>query len=134
MKGPAKTFSANYPRSPAFARFAARLYIGKAKNLRQRLASYRVANLERFPRRLLRLLNQITRIAHDVGASESAASSREELLSCVLSPKFNRAGKVWPRKLLHEDDILIYNRTVPKIERTCSNQTAATKITLIGGD
>jgi excinuclease UvrABC nuclease subunit len=110
------------------------LYIGKAKNLRQRLASYRVANPERFPRRLIRLLNQITRIEFDVCANERAVRHREELLICVLAPKFNRAGKVWPRKLLHEDDVFTYNRTVPKIERTCANQTAATKITLIGGD
>lgn len=94
------------------------LYVGKAKNLRKRLSSYRVANPERYSRRLIRLLNQVVRIEYDVCASEHVARHREELLICVLSPKFNRAGKVWVRKLLHEDDILIYNRTVPKSEHS----------------
>jgi hypothetical protein len=110
------------------------LYVGKAKNLRQRLSSYRVANPERFSRRLIRLLNQVTRIEYDVCADERVARRREELLICVLSPKFNRAGKVWPRKLLHDDDVLIYNRTVPDFERVRLNPNAATKLTLIGGD
>jgi excinuclease UvrABC nuclease subunit len=35
------------------------LYVGKAKNLRKRLASYRVANPERLPRRHLRLLRAV---------------------------------------------------------------------------
>ncbi len=71
------------------------LYVGKAKNLRQRLASYRVANPERLPRRVIRLLYQVTRIEIDLCASEAAAQAREELLICVLGPKFNRAGKPW---------------------------------------
>ena len=73
------------------------LYVGKANNLRKRLASHRVANPERLPRRLIRLLNQATRIEFDVCASESSARFREEELICALMPKFNRAGKVWPR-------------------------------------
>ena len=73
------------------------LYVGKAKNLRKRLASYRVANPERLPRRLIRLLNQTTRIEFDVCASETRACLREEELICALLPKFNRAGKVWPK-------------------------------------
>jgi len=72
------------------------LYVGKARNLRQRLATYRVANPERLPRRLVRLLFQVRRIEWDVCATESAAKAREEALICVLNPKFNRAGKVWP--------------------------------------
>lgn len=73
------------------------LYVGKAKNLRKRLASYRVANPERLPRRLIRLLNQTKRIEFDICASEMHASFREEELICALMPKFNRAGKVWPK-------------------------------------
>ncbi len=38
------------------------LYVGKARNLRKRLCSYRVANPERFPRRMIRLLHRVTRI------------------------------------------------------------------------
>lgn len=78
------------------ARESGVLYVGKAKNLRKRLASYRVANPERFPRRVIRLLNQTARIEFDLCASEPAASHREEELICALNPKFNRAGKVWP--------------------------------------
>lgn len=72
------------------------LYVGRAKNLRRRLTSYRVANPERLPRRLVRLLHRVTRIEFDECASEAAARAREELLICVLAPRFNRAGKVWP--------------------------------------
>jgi excinuclease ABC subunit C len=73
------------------------LYVGKAKNLRKRLASYRVANPERLSRRLIRLLNQTTRIEFDVCNNEAHASHREEELIGALLPKFNRAGKVWPQ-------------------------------------
>ena len=73
------------------------LYVGKAKNLRKRLASYRVANPERFPRRIIRLLHRVTRIEWDECADDSAARFREELLIAVLQPKFNTAGKTFPR-------------------------------------
>jgi excinuclease UvrABC nuclease subunit len=73
------------------------LYIGKAKNLRKRLNSYRVSNPERMPRRIIRLLNQATRIEFDVCVSENAAIFREEELISALNPKFNRAGVVWPK-------------------------------------
>jgi excinuclease ABC subunit C len=71
------------------------LYVGRAKNLRKRLSSYRVANPERLSRRLMRLLHRVQRIEFDVCADERAAERREEMLICVLSPQFNRAGKVW---------------------------------------
>ena len=73
------------------------LYVGKAKNLRKRLASYRVANPERFPRRIIRLLHQVTRIEWDECASETAAGDRERALIVLLMPRFNLAGKVWSR-------------------------------------
>lgn len=73
------------------------LYVGKAVNLRRRLGSWRVANPERLPRRLIRLLHRVTRIEFDVCASAAAADRREEALICALLPPFNRAGKVWPR-------------------------------------
>jgi DNA polymerase III subunit epsilon len=73
------------------------LYVGSAKNLKKRLAAYRVSNPERFPRRIIRLLNEVRRIEFDVCASEATARHREEELICTLLPKFNRAGKVWPR-------------------------------------
>jgi len=74
------------------------LYVGSAKNLRRRLASYRVANPERLSRRLLRLLHRVRRVEFDECADEPSARAREELLICVLGPPFNRAGRVWPRK------------------------------------
>lgn len=72
------------------------LYVGKALNLRRRLSSYRVANPERLPRRIIRLLHQVTRIEFDECADERAALYREEMIIAVLAPRFNRAGKVWP--------------------------------------
>jgi predicted GIY-YIG superfamily endonuclease len=72
------------------------LYVGKARNLRKRLAAYRVANPERMSRRMIRLLNQTRRIEWDECRDEQTAGYREELLICVLAPKFNSVGKVWP--------------------------------------
>ena len=72
------------------------LYVGKARNLRKRLSSYRVANPERFPRRTIRLLHRVTRIEWDACPSEAAARHREEELICALMPRFNAAGKAWP--------------------------------------
>ena len=71
------------------------VYVGKAKNLRQRLRSYRVANTARVPRRHMRLLREVVRIDFDLCPNESAALSREAKLLRELRPKFNRAG-VWP--------------------------------------
>lgn len=73
------------------------LYVGKARNLRRRLSSYRVANPERLPRRTVRLLHCVTRIEFDVCPTIEVATEREALLICVLAPKYNRAGKVWER-------------------------------------
>jgi excinuclease UvrABC nuclease subunit len=75
------------------------LYVGKAKNLKKRIAAYRVANPERMPRRIRRLLMCVTRIEWDQCRDETAAGFREELLIAVLNPRFNAAGKVWPRKI-----------------------------------
>jgi predicted GIY-YIG superfamily endonuclease len=71
------------------------LYVGKAKNLRKRLASYRVANPERLPRRHLRLLRSVARIDFQECPDESAALARESELLLSLRPPFNRAG-TWP--------------------------------------
>jgi predicted GIY-YIG superfamily endonuclease len=71
------------------------LYIGKAKNLRHRLCSYRVANPERMARRTLRLLNLVNRIVWEECGDEAAALRREADLLLQIKPRFNRAG-VWP--------------------------------------
>ena len=57
---------------------------------------HRDANPERLPRRIIRLLHRVTRIEFDICPTEEAARNREELLICVLKPRFNGAGKVWP--------------------------------------
>ena len=56
------------------------LYVGKAKNLRKRLASYRVANPDRKPRRHLRLLRAVARVELQECPDESAALTRESEL------------------------------------------------------
>jgi hypothetical protein len=71
------------------------LYVGKAKNLRQRLGHYRVANPDRMGRRHLRLLRQVVRIELQECEDELAALAKEAELLRALKPKFNRAG-VWP--------------------------------------
>jgi hypothetical protein len=71
------------------------LYVGKAKNLRKRLACYRVANPDRMPRRHLRLLRAVARIETEQLPSEASALARESELLRSLRPRFNRAG-TWP--------------------------------------
>jgi len=68
------------------------LYVGKAKNLRKRLGSYRVANPERLSRRHLRLLRVVARIELQQCADESSALAKESELLRTIRPKFNRAG------------------------------------------
>jgi predicted GIY-YIG superfamily endonuclease len=77
------------------------LYVGKAKSLRRRLASYRVANPDRLPRRTLRLLGLVARIDWEECADERSAIERESQLLLALKPRFNRAG-VWrgPKKFV----------------------------------
>jgi excinuclease UvrABC nuclease subunit len=71
------------------------LYVGKAKSLRKRLSSYRVANPDRLPRRHLRLLRSVARIELQGCQDEPAALARESELLRELRPRFNRAG-TWP--------------------------------------
>jgi predicted GIY-YIG superfamily endonuclease len=71
------------------------IYVGKAKNLRKRLNSYRVANSDRMSRRHLRLLHAVARIELQECADEPAAIVKEAELLRALRPKFNRAG-TWP--------------------------------------
>lgn len=72
------------------------LYVGKARNLRQRLGSYRVANPDRLRPRHLRLLRAVARIDFEECEDEAAALATEARLLQSLRPKFNRAG-TWPR-------------------------------------
>lgn len=70
------------------------LYVGKAKSLRHRLGSYRVANPEGMARRTLRLLPLVQRIDWEECPDEISALRRESELLLALKPRFNRAG-VW---------------------------------------
>src|SRR5215472_15766281 len=65
------------------------LYVGKAKNLRKRLGSYRVANPDRMPRRHLRMLRAIARIDLEECKDERSALARESELLLKLRPRFN---------------------------------------------
>ena len=68
------------------------VYVGKAKNLRQRLQNYRAANPERMPRRHLRMVREVARINFGLCHNESAALEHEARLIRKLKPKFNRVG------------------------------------------
>lgn len=87
------------------------LYVGKAKSLRHRLNSYRVANPDRMGRRHLRLLRQVVRIDLLECVDELAALAREAELLRALKPKFNRAG-VWPAT----PRFLVWRWTGPTLE------------------
>ena len=71
------------------------LYVGKAKNLRKRLGSYRVANPDRLRKRHLKLLRAVARIDVQECADEESALTRESELLRTLRPRFNRVG-TWP--------------------------------------
>ena len=73
------------------------LYVGNAKDLKQRLNNYRIANPDRMPRRHLKMVNAVARIDFQFCRTESAALRHEKKLIRTLKPKFNRAG-VWPGK------------------------------------
>jgi predicted GIY-YIG superfamily endonuclease len=68
------------------------LYVGKAKNLRKRLGSYRVANPDRLRKRHLKLLRDVARIQLEECINERTALAREAELLLALRPRFNRAG------------------------------------------
>lgn len=68
------------------------LYVGKARNLRRRLGSYRSALPERLPRKLRRLLASVSRIHWDECRDEATAIERERELLLTLKPKFNTVG------------------------------------------
>ncbi len=65
------------------------LYVGKAKDLRARLLSYRRAKPHEVSRKVIRMLNLIARIEWDVCESEQAALLRENRLLRHHRPPFN---------------------------------------------
>jgi excinuclease UvrABC nuclease subunit len=71
------------------------IYVGKAKNLRQRIGSYRYAD-ERCSRKTARLVARIASIRWQECASEEAALLEENRLLRELRPRFNRMN-TWPK-------------------------------------
>src|SRR4026209_400075 len=65
------------------------IYVGKAKNLRQRIGSYRYAG-ERCSRKTARLVARVASIRWQQCASEEAALLEENRLLRELRPQFNR--------------------------------------------
>lgn len=68
------------------------LYVGKAKDLRARLRSYRNTSFERHSSKTRRLLKRVTEIQWDVLGSEEEALLRENEFLRSLKPKFNVVG------------------------------------------
>src|SRR5262245_2917975 len=70
------------------------IYVGKAKNLRQRLNSYR--HSARASRKTVRLVHTVRRIEWETCDSDEAAQLRENDLIRRYRPRFNRLG-TWPK-------------------------------------
>lgn len=68
------------------------LYIGKAKNLRERLSSYFRYNSE-LPKKLRRLLNNVASVEYEITNSELSALILESKLIKQNKPRFNSAIK-----------------------------------------
>jgi hypothetical protein len=69
------------------------IYVGKAKDLRARLNSYRRTHGQ--SRKTVRLIHQVRRIEWEACPSDIEARLRENHLIRTLRPRFNRAG-TWP--------------------------------------
>lgn len=68
------------------------LYVGKAKNLRQRLGSYRHVHPDRDSRKTVRLVHAVEDISWESCTDETAALLRENELLREHRPLFNRAN------------------------------------------
>src|SRR4051812_25557289 len=65
------------------------IYVGKAKNLRARLASYRRARPHQVSRKVIRLIHVIDEIRYETCESEAHALLRENELLRLHRPLFN---------------------------------------------
>lgn len=68
------------------------LYVGKSRNLKQRLSSYRSLKPENIPSRLVRVLLGTEHIAFERTESELKATQVESEMLKLLKPPCNRAG------------------------------------------
>ena len=73
------------------------IYVGKSKNLKQRLNAYRSIKAEKADKRLVRLVNSVAAIDFDICKSEKAALRKENRLIRKHNPRYNRA-QVYPYK------------------------------------
>ncbi len=89
------------------------LYIGKAKNLRERLSSYFRYNSE-LPKKLRRLLNNIAAVEYEITNSELSALILESKLIKKNKPRFNSAIK---RFRFHPFLKIDINNDYPRIEK-----------------
>ena len=87
-------FFRSLPQTPGIYRMldetGAVLYVGKSKNLRARLNSYRHAAPGRAPRKILRLLHHVRRIEIQTTPDEAQALVLENQLLRTLKPLYNR--------------------------------------------
>lgn len=72
------------------------VYVGKAKNLRNRLSSYRYLNPERASRKSIRLIHSVEKISWQLCESDRDAQLRENFLLRTHQPKFNTVN-VYPK-------------------------------------
>jgi len=72
------------------------LYVGKARNLRERVGSYRHVNPERHSRKTVRLVHSVENILWEICESDQRARLRENQLLREHRPPFNRVG-VYPK-------------------------------------
>jgi len=107
----------DFPRSPGVYFMKSKsdeiLYIGKAKNLRERLSSYFRYNSE-LPVKLRRLLNNIASVEYEVTNSELSALILESKLIKQHKPRFNSAIK---RFRFHPFLKIDVQNSYPRIEK-----------------
>jgi GIY-YIG catalytic domain len=107
------------------------IYVGKAKNLRQRLNSYRYP--ARGSRKTVRLVHAVRRIEWELCHSDEAAQLRENALLRTHRPRFNRLG-TWPKAncfiLIHAEEarlqfVLTQSSPLPPTMSTEENEASA---------
>jgi hypothetical protein len=89
-------FLATVPKSPGVYRFYGKtddvLYVGKAKDLRNRLGQYRAAKRIKAHRKMNRIVKASTRVEIEQTTNEMEALLLENQLIQELRPRFNVAG------------------------------------------
>ncbi|MDX1636526.1 MAG: GIY-YIG nuclease family protein [Balneolaceae bacterium] len=92
-----RTFFEELPEKPGIYKMYARtgdlLYVGKAKNLRNRLFTYRRARVGSVSRKTVRLIRMVHDIELELCGSEKEALLRENALIRRHRPEFNHAKK-----------------------------------------